>query len=83
VQMIVKNLCKAYKTKEVLDNISFEIHAGDKIGLVGINGCGKSTLLRILAGEEKQDAGEIKFRSNENVAILKQEIDTSMYNMSI
>ena len=81
--MIVKNLCKAYKTKEVLDNISFEIHAGDKIGLVGINGCGKSTLLRILAGEEKQDAGEIKFRSNENVAILKQEIDTSMYNMSI
>ena len=81
--MIVKNLCKAYKAKEVLDNISFEIHANDKIGLVGINGCGKSTLLKFLAGEEKQDAGEIKFRTNENVAILKQEIDTNMYDMSI
>ena len=81
--MIVKNLCKAYKTKEVLDNVSFEIQTGDKIGLVGVNGCGKSTLLRILAGEEKPDFGEVKLNSNESVAILKQEIDTNLYEMTI
>lgn len=81
--MIVKNLCKAYKTKEVLDDVSFCIQVGDKIGLVGVNGCGKSTLLKILAGEEVPDSGEIILNKNESVAILKQEIDTNLYDMTI
>lgn len=81
--MIVKNLCKAFKTKQVLDDVSFELHQGDKIGLVGINGCGKSTLLKILSGKEMQDSGEIKFNNTESVAILQQEINPSLYEMSI
>lgn len=81
--MIVKNLFKTYKTKEVLDNVSFEINKNDKIGLVGINGCGKSTLLKILAGDEVADSGEINFVGNEKVSLLRQEIDPALYNLTI
>lgn len=81
--MIVKNLSKTYKTKEVLDNVSFEINKNDKIGLVGANGCGKSTLLKILAGDEVADSGEINFVGNEKVSLLRQEIDPALYGLTI
>lgn len=45
--------------RKVLDNVSFFLNEGDKVGIVGINGTGKSTLLRILAGAEESDSGEI------------------------
>ena len=45
--------------RKVLDNVSFFLNEGDRVGIVGINGTGKSTLLRILAGAEEADTGEI------------------------
>ena len=49
----------AYGDRVILNNADFLIRPGDRIGLVGPNGAGKTTLLRIIAGEEKPDAGEI------------------------
>ena len=43
-----------------LDNISFEFHEGDRIGLIGHNGSGKSTLLRVLTGIYEPIQGELK-----------------------
>ena len=45
--------------KKVLDNISFQIRAGEKIALVGLNGAGKTTLTRLMCGMILPDAGEI------------------------
>ena len=45
-----------------LDNISFSLKAGDRLGLIGHNGAGKTTLLRVLAGAYAPDEGEVEVR---------------------
>ena len=44
----------------LVDDVSFQVAAGDKIGLVGRNGAGKTTLLRVLAGEIQPAAGRVQ-----------------------
>lgn len=57
----VKNISKSFDGKKVLNNISFDMYKGDKVGIIGKNGIGKSTLLKILMGIKNQDDGEFKF----------------------
>jgi len=52
------HISKSYDRK-ILDDTSFEISNGQRIGLIGRNGCGKTTLLKIITGEEKPDGGKI------------------------
>ncbi len=74
--MIIVNLdgiVHSYGAHTVLDGVSWEIQAGQKIGLVGPNGAGKSTLLRIIAGEIRPDDGFV-FRHKEiRIGYLAQE----------
>ena len=55
----VKNLCKSFDGKKVLNNITFDVYAGEFLSVLGVSGCGKTTLLRILIGLETADSGEI------------------------
>lgn len=57
--IIIKNLCKSYNGRKVLDSFSAEIHSGEIICIMGPSGCGKTTLLNILMGFEKADSGII------------------------
>ncbi|WP_277584319.1 ABC-F family ATP-binding cassette domain-containing protein [Psychrobacillus antarcticus] len=54
-----KEISKRFDSKNIVENFSFLLQAGDRIGIVGPNGVGKSTLLKMLAGEIPMDSGEI------------------------
>lgn len=68
----VENLSKSYSEKALLNNISFSINEGDKIGIIGINGTGKSTLLKIIAEIENYDSGNIITKNNMVIEYLPQ-----------
>lgn len=66
------NISKAYGINSILENISFTIENGDKIGLIGLNGSGKTTLFNILAKEISSDSGNIYIQKDLKIGYLKQ-----------
>jgi ABC-type multidrug transport system ATPase subunit len=56
------DLRRAYGRRRVLNGVSLTVRRGELVGVVGENGAGKSTLLKILAGELRPDAGEVRLR---------------------
>jgi sulfate-transporting ATPase len=71
---VMKGLGKSYPGgREVLRNIWLSFLPGAKIGVLGLNGAGKSTLLRIMAGAEKEFAGEAWAAEGASVGYLQQE----------
>lgn len=71
----LEHISKIYSTGEVLKDINWEVNAGDRVGLVGVNGAGKSTQLKIIAGEIEPTAGEVIRPANLKIAYLNQEFD--------
>ena len=59
--LTVKDLTKSFGSNEVLKGISFDIHAGEVLSVIGPSGSGQSTLLRCCTLLEKMDAGEIAY----------------------
>lgn len=68
----VSGITKSYGINTVLSNISLQIEARERIGLVGVNGAGKSTLLQIIAGEMSYDSGDIFKAKETKIGYLKQ-----------
>ncbi|MDB5525729.1 MAG: hypothetical protein JWM58_3492 [Rhizobium sp.] len=57
----IRGVSKRYGSTIALDGVDLDIVPGEVLGIAGPNGAGKSTLIRIIAGEEKPDAGELSF----------------------
>ncbi|WP_293793154.1 phosphonate ABC transporter ATP-binding protein [uncultured Pantoea sp.] len=55
----VQGLCKTYGANQVLDNVSFDLHAGELVAVIGRSGAGKSTLLHMLNGTISASQGAI------------------------
>ena len=56
----INHISKAYGDDVILEDVSFVLNPGDRVGLVGPNGCGKTTLLRIIVGQEQPDRGTVR-----------------------
>lgn len=59
--LAVAGLCRRYGEIVALDNVAFEVRAGELFGFVGSNGAGKTTAMRIMLGVLAADAGEVSF----------------------
>jgi len=70
----LKNICKSYCDKQVLQNVNLTLHPGEITCLMGASGIGKTTLVNILAGTLQPDSGEIIWPdNNRHVSIVFQE----------
>ena len=77
VILTVEHLRRHFSAEPVLLDVSFQLRAGDKIGLVGPNGCGKTTLLKILAQREESEKGTIEKASDITIGYLEQRPDNT------
>jgi len=71
-----EGLRKAYGEKLLFDGLSFRLPPGGIVGVIGPNGAGKTTLFRILMGQEKPDAGRLKFGETAKLAYVDQSRDS-------
>ena len=70
--LMVEELRKGYGERVLFDHIRLHLRAGDRCALIGDNGVGKTTLLRCIVGEERQDAGTIRFGAGVDIGYYDQ-----------
>ena len=71
-----KGLRKGFGDRLLIDNLSFNLPRGGIVGVIGPNGAGKSTLFRMLVGQEKPDAGELRIGDTVQISHVDQLRDT-------
>jgi len=67
------NLAKEYGARVLFENVSLQLNAGARYGLVGANGSGKTTFLKVLAGNEEASAGSFTIAKRARVGVLRQD----------
>lgn len=71
----VNKISKSFEENLVLDEVSFSMYFGEKIGLIGQNGEGKTTVAKIIIGNLKVDRGDVFCDGESGVAYLPQEFN--------
>ncbi len=72
VLLSFQNLTKSFGPRPLFTELSLDLRAGERIGLIGPNGSGKSTLLRLLAGRDEPDSGDRSLRRTTRLGYLAQ-----------
>ncbi len=63
--LVAEGLCKTYKRRRVVDNVSLAVGRGEIVGLLGPNGAGKTTSFRMVVGMVKPDEGQVLFQGKD------------------
>lgn len=72
IELSLNGVMKYFGANLILSNITFEIHQGERVGLVGRNGSGKSTVLKLISGLEPIDKGNMAIRKGTKIGYLEQ-----------
>ena len=70
------HLRKAYADRLLVDDLAFKLPPGGIVGVIGANGAGKTTLFRLIVGQEKPDAGELRLGKTVKLAYVDQSRDS-------
>ena len=76
--LTVNNIKKMFGTDVIIQDITFEVQKGDRIGLVGINGSGKTTLFKVLNGEYTADEGTFTPARETSIGYMEQHVCRDM-----
>jgi len=71
----VKDVCKAYGDRLLMEGLTFSLPPGGIVGVIGPNGAGKTTLFRVITGEEEPDAGAVRKGETVQLAYVEQSRD--------
>ena len=71
----VKDLCKGYGNRVLIDHCSFTLPRGGVVGVIGPNGIGKTTLFKMIVGQEQPDSGELKLGETVQLSYVDQHRD--------
>jgi ATP-binding cassette ChvD family protein len=71
----VVDLSKSYGDRMLIDKLTFKLPPGGIVGVIGANGAGKTTFFRMITGQEKPDAGEIKIGESVQLGYVDQSRD--------
>jgi len=72
--LTVHNISLSFGEEKILENISFEIQKGERVGLVGVNGSGKTSLFKTLTGEYTPDTGTVTFSKETSPGYMEQHV---------
>ena len=70
--LTVSSVSLSYGTDEILNDISFSVNEGERLGVIGANGAGKTTLFHIITGKIRPDRGSVAFARGAQVRLLSQ-----------
>ena len=78
--LTANHIYKTHVVDPILEDISFHVELGDKIGVLGLNGTGKTTLFQILSGRLHMDQGQVQLQRGVKVGYLEQhtKIDSNL-----
>lgn len=72
--LTVTDVSVGFSGPPLIDDVTFQIEAGQRIGLLGRNGAGKTTLLRLLSGDVEPDSGDVRVSRSVRVRLLAQDV---------
>ncbi len=78
-----EHIAKSYGEKKILEDVSVDVHRGERIALLGKNGAGKSTLIKILTGLLPADNGEVLYDERIKIGYYSQEFELFDFDLSL